>query len=442
MNLRLFRSTNFQLTLITASAFSFCFFILGVIVYYDVAESMNKQLRDHISAEKSQLLIDYQQDGLRELEHDIRERVSSKNIGRLLYFLETPQGRLLFDDFEKLPPGDGWYEDQSAGYLMHIIALNNGYRFGVATRLDDINATKKAIQHAFMIAAFVLFVLSLITGAWISHIFLNKVDQISETAAHIGEVDLLRRLPYNGTDDELDKLAATINTMLDRIQKLVDNLKYVSARIAHDLRTPLGHIRQNLELIQTMTKADDNQQQQLVELSIDQINGLLATFSALLRIAEVESGTRKAGFTKVNLSELWFGLAETYQPVVQDAQQVLVVDIQDNIYISGDKCLLAQLFVNLVENTIQHAGKNANIFIQLKQQNQMLMLSFEDNGAGILPEAVDDIFKPFYRRDSARNSAGSGLGLSLVQAIAELHGLVFNLKNTVEGFSISFVKHF
>lgn len=431
---RIIHSTSFYLTLVTAMVFSGCVFILGFVVYFNLADSMQAQLENRILVESSQLLVDYQQDGLSELQHDLEERVNLVSTDRLSYFLEAPDGTVYFDDIGEISREDGWSQDRNSGYLVFIVSLDDGYRFGIGSQLLDIAQAKKAVLHAFMVAFFVLIALSIIAGVFISHVFLKKVDRIAQAAAHIGEGSLSNRLPLNSSNDELDKLAGIINGMLDQIQKLIENLQHVSASIAHELRTPLGHIRQNLERIKygNLTQHDS-----LLDGSIEQLDKVLDIFAALLRIAEIESGVRKGNFSNVDLSSLLIHLGETYQPVAQDANQTLSLQVQEKINMQGDKILLAQLFANLLENAIQHAGENVTIIICLKRNLQGITVTVADNGIGVPLEKAKHLFKPFYRLQPHSGSKNSGLGLSLVRAIADLHGMQLASGRQSHGFSIT-----
>jgi signal transduction histidine kinase len=251
--------------------------------------------------------------------------------------------------------------------------------------------------------------------------FLRRVESVNRTARQIMEGQLDSRVTVRDNGDELDRLAANLNAMLDRIQSLMESLKQVSSDIAHDLRTPLARLRQNLETAKVSATSVEEFRSS-TEVAIAETDGLLKTFSALLRIAQIESGSRKADFARVDLSELFDFVAETFAAVAEDEGHQLVCDIQDGIAISGDRELLLQLATNLVENAIRHTPNGSRIEFCLRQEMAEVIVTVRDNGPGIPEGERGKVLRRFYRLEASRTTPGSGLGLALVAAIAELHG--------------------
>jgi signal transduction histidine kinase len=271
----------------------------------------------------------------------------------------------------------------------------------------------------------VTFVLALSGGAFMSVNVLRRVDAIGRASRDIMAGDLDRRIPTNGSNDEFDQLSAGLNAMLDRIQSLMAGLQQVSTDIAHDLRTPLTRMRQRLELA-IRRAADPADLRGALDQSIADIDSILATFSALLRIAQVQAGTRRAGFARVDLTEVLRRVVEAYQPVAEERGQSLLNDTDDDIDregadISGDRDLLTQLAANLVENAIRHAPAGACIRVQVALAGGQPALVVADNGPGIPADQRDTVRARFYRLESSRTTPGSGLGLAMVTAIAALH---------------------
>ena len=432
---KLLKTTSFKLTLVAAALFSLCVLALMGLLFVHMQRTIENQLRQRINVEVEQLSIDYQQDGLDELRHDIRERVEANTYGRLLYFIQGPDGRVIFDPIAALPNRDGWHQVKTSHtrLMIYTVSLENGYRFAVASDMHEISTLKRAMFNRAGAALAIILVLSLLVGLFVSRLFLRQVDKIAKAAEAIGEGHIDQRLPMRGTGDDLDRLTQIINQMLDRIEQLVEDVRQVSSNIAHDLRTPLGHLRQTLERLK---EQGDARSAIIAEEAILQLDTVLETFAALLRIAEIESGLRRTGFTPVHLSELLRQLAESYQSVAEENGQCLSAEIMPDATLLGDAHLLTQLFVNVIENAICYAGASASIKITLHHDTERLKITVSDTGRGIDDLEREHVLKPFYRVDKSRTSEGTGLGLSLVAAIAKLHGFQLHLSDNHPGLAV------
>ncbi|MBL0901182.1 MAG: hypothetical protein IBJ17_21125, partial [Reyranella sp.] len=223
--------------------------------------------------------------------------------------------------------------------------------------------------------------------------------------------------------------------MLARIQQLMDGLRQVSSDIAHDLRTPLGRLRQQLEEARerATTTAD---YRVATEAAIEEADALLETFAALLRIAQVEAGAQRSAFAAFDLSGLVKSLGETYEPVAEDSGHRLDVAADDGISFTGDRQLVAQLLTNLLENALRHTPVGTKISLRLQKQDGGFRLAVADDGPGIPATEHDKVFDRFYRLDRSRSTAGSGLGLAMVRAIAGLHGLSIRLEDANPGLRV------
>ena len=231
--------------------------------------------------------------------------------------------------------------------------------------------------------------------------------------------------------DEFDQLAETLNRMLDRIEGLLENLRQVSSDVAHDLRTPLSRLRTQLE----NTKHQPADPTEVVEGAIVQLDHVLSLFAAILRIAEVEAGETRHYFTSVDLSALTTELAESYAPAVQDNGATLLWSIEPDLKALGDRELLAQAAINLIENAQRHTPPGTVIRLTLVGAGDWLCLQVVDDGPGVATSDLPRIVKRFTRLDSSRNTSCYGLGLNLVDAVAKLHGGRLVLKNNSPGLS-------
>ncbi len=258
----------------------------------------------------------------------------------------------------------------------------------------------------------------------------RRLHSISTSAEAIIAGDIRRRIPVSPRTDEFDQLAVTLNRMLDRIEGLLDNLQQVSSDIAHDLRTPLARLRNHLER-GSLASNDEA----LIPDAIRQVDEVLSLFAAILRVAEVESGETKRFFAPVDVTALLTEVAESFAPSFEDAGRTFLWSIEPKLMIDGDRDLLAQAMINLVENAQRHTPAGTIVRMTAVAAGGVVSLQVEDNGPGVPKSDLSRITKRFARLESSRNTAGHGLGLSLVSAVAKLHGGRLVLRTTKTGLS-------
>jgi signal transduction histidine kinase len=272
----------------------------------------------------------------------------------------------------------------------------------------------------------------------LSATFLRRIDAVNRTSRAIVDGNLAARVPTRGTDDELDQLAINLNAMLDRIQTLMEGLRQVSNDIAHDLRTPLGRLRQRLEATRHGAKTVA-EYEIATEAALKETDAILETFSALLRIAQIEAGTRRSAFANVDLSDLVRSVAETYAPVAEEMGDAIGTNVVDDVTVKGDRQLLVQMLANLVENAIRHTPRGTTIRITLTHGPNGIEVRIADDGPGIPETEREKVFRRFYRLEQSRTTPGGGLGLALVKAVADLHGISMRLENRRPGLEVVLV---
>lgn len=437
--LRIFRTENFKLTLLYAAVFSLSVFLLGVFVYFGIKNSLEHQIKHHIQHDTTQLLNDYEDDGIDELRHDIRERIEASPANRLLYYVQSPDGRVIFDALPQLPP-QGWHTlmlQDGRTLLLLSKELKDGYRMGVGTTVEQVTDIQIAVRNVFTLAFFLTLIFGAGGGLMVSRKFLSRVDNFTHIAESIGEKgQLSQRLPLTGSGDDFDQLATTVNAMLGRIEQLMIEMKQVTTNIAHDLRTPLGRVRQTLEGLCQKGSLESGQQKKLEE-AVVLLDDTLQTFSALMRIAEIESGSRRKGFEEIDLTQILKQVAREYAPVAEEEHHPLHANLENSHLIQGDKNLLLQLFVNLIENAIRHTPSGTAIYLGSQAwPNGLFQIIIADNGPGVPVEERQNILKPFYRLDPSRHSAGNGLGMSFVSAIASLHNAAVSIEDNCPGLRV------
>jgi signal transduction histidine kinase len=264
---------------------------------------------------------------------------------------------------------------------------------------------------------------------------MRRIDAINETSRDIMQGDLSRRVPTDDRGDDFDELANNLNRMLERIEQLMEAVRQVSDNIAHDLRTPLTRLRTRLELARSGTDLQE-EPREAIDKAVEDAEELLATFNALLRIARIESGSRRSGFARVELTELVRDLAELYEPLAVEKSQRLAVAVDGTVNIEGDRDLLFQAAANLVDNAIKYSPQGGRIELSAKLRSGRPEIAVADTGPGIPTDIREKVFQRFFRCDDSRSTPGSGLGLSLVRAVAELHGARISLEDNEPGLCV------
>jgi signal transduction histidine kinase len=247
-------------------------------------------------------------------------------------------------------------------------------------------------------------------------------------------------LPIAGVEDDLDRISISVNAALARTELLLKTVQQISTDIAHDLKSPLARLRQTLE---AATLAPEGPSKAAIETAIVQADALVETFEALLRIANIEAGGRRARFAGVDLGHVLDAVVDAFGPAAEDAGQQLTLSISDSCEVIGDKGLLTQLFANLVENAIRHGDKGNLISVSAEAHGKQIVVNVADHGPGIPEAERENVLRRFYRLDRSRSTPGDGLGLALVKAIADLHGAKLFLSDADPGLvcTVAFFKH-
>ena len=314
--------------------------------------------------------------------------------------------------------------------------LENGGYLLVGQDTATLRQMKALIFRAFGVGFLVTVLLAILGSVIVSTTVLKRVDAVSRTASAIMGGDFSQRVPVRGTDDEFDDLAATMNAMLDRIEDLMRSMRQVSNDIAHDLRTPLTRLRQRLEHARRRANSVGELHEAL-DHSIAQVDKILETFGALLRIAQIEAGGQPGKKTAIDLSKLLTGIVDDFAPAAEDHGQRLVAEIEPQLRAEGDPELLTQMVVNLVENAMRHSPAGARISVQAKSIGDGLELAVCDTGPGIPSQERENVLRPFYRLEASRTTEGSGLGLSLVAVIAKRHHATLSLGDNAPGLRVA-----
>ncbi len=440
--LRLFRTTSFRLIMLYLCVFALSAGVLAATVFVAARSALEQQTATRVEAETAFLLEGYRKGGLDRLLTQVQTR--GQGASALDYLVQSPAGGRLAGE---IPPSTslrpGWAtftvpEDRDEdGKPEQVRALVTDAGGGLLLVVGDetwrIGEVEEAIVTAFTITIGVAAVLGVAGGVLLSRAFLSGVDAIARTAEAIIGGDLARRVPVRGTGDDLDRLAATLNRMLDRIGTLMESLRQVGSDVAHDLRTPLSRLYQRLEDAR-LHAGSVAEYERAVDGAVAEAEGLLTTFAALLRIAQVEGASPRAGFRRVDLSAVVEAVVDAYGPDAEVEQHQIKAAITPGIMIYGDRELLTQAVANLVENALRHTPPGTRIGVQLSTWlGGTVALVVEDDGPGVGPADLARLPDRFYRAERSRTTPGNGLGLTLVAAVAELHGSRLVLDNAAPG---------
>ena len=421
--------------------------LLGAMVYWSMHLALTNQLDVAVTDEARTIWTEYRNDGGLELRSAIAEREASRSPMRLRYAVFDPDGRRRLGSLDTSRPELGLHDidfvDSNSGIdraRALTVDLSPNERLVVAADRQSIEQADDRLIALFGAGLVGVGALGLAGALLLGRYLRRRLRAISAGAEAIIAGDIRGRMPVGRRRDEFDDLAATLNRMLDRIEGLLDNLRQVSSDIAHDLRTPLARLRNRLEQALGEVGAPAVP---VIEDATRRVDELLALFTAILRIAEVEAGETRKYFAPVDLSALVNDLAETHVEVVREGGRTLSSSVEPELTIDGDRSLIAQAAINLLENAQRHTPAGTAIRLSLSGTTDHVRLAVADNGPGVAAADRERIVERFVRLDHSRHTAGYGLGLNLVRAVARLHGGELTFSDAAPGLiaSIDFPRH-
>ena len=456
---KLIRTTAFRLTLVYL--FLFALFAASLLGYFawNTRRMITEQITDTVNSELSELSNQFAKGGLRRLVAAVEGRALRP--GANLYLVTTPQGQGVAGNVASLEPGvmdhPGWAEtfykrleetDTKSHYaLVKVSQLSGGFRILVGRDLEERRRLFGIVAKAAQWSVLIVVVLGLGGGIFVGRRVLRRIDAMTGTTQRIMAGDLSGRLPVGRSGDEIDRLAENLNAMLERIEALMAGLKEVSDNIAHDLKTPLTRLRNRAE--EALAKSsNEGEYRAALERTIDESDGLIRTFNALLMIARAESGQARDNMTDFDAAEVAHGIHELYEPLAEDKGLTLEV-AADPATIHGNRELISQALANLVENAIKYGQpvaprpdggvKSPDILIEAHREGDNVLLSVTDHGPGIPEADRERAVERFVRLEASRTQPGSGLGLSLASAVATLHGGDLRLADSQPGLRVTLV---
>ncbi len=436
---RVHSSTAFRFAAWFSGSFTLVILILGAGMYWAMRSELRYELDQRVTTTRDAVLRDA--NGAAGLARVVAARAGHER-GDMRYALLDARGALIAGQPIVAVPRFGW----SVMDFVNISSDLDKTRV-LASRVAGggtliVGADPEALEELdermvpLFIAAFGLIAVIGVAGAFLlSRALQRRLDMMNLTAEAIIGGDLASRINLNGSGDEFDRLSSTLNRMLDRIAALLGNLRQVSGDIAHDLRTPLTRLRHKLE--HAAAGADDPVLlKKAMQDAIAQTDDMLELFAAILGISEIEAGGAGLRMKPLDLSALVADLADSYQPSAEDSGRTLNCDIAAGIEIMGNRELLAQAGVNLLDNALRHTPAGTDIAVSLGERDGAVMLAVSDSGPGIAREDRERVFERFTRLENSRSTPGHGLGLSLVAAIAHAHGGTATLHDHQPGATV------
>jgi signal transduction histidine kinase len=447
------RSTTFKLALISIAVFGAVVIGLFGYLYWSTTTFVMSRSDAAIEAERAMLRNVYDSGGRASLIQSIKERVSATRGEGAIYLLANDSFAPVVGNLKKWPsslrPSDEWSEFSSdplnakttigkALFRAKWETLPDGFHLLVGRDISDLGLFVSKIHAALAFAIFLILVLAAVASVSVTRRTVGRIESINATSRAIMDSGLGKRIPLHGTGDEWDQLAENLNSMLDRIEALMSDIKQVSDNVAHDLRTPLTRMRARLEKA-SMERSCPDHEQSVIDQTMADLDQVLHMFSSITRISQIETMNRTFGVRAVNLGEIATEVAELYDAAAEGKGGQIEV-IQDTpVFVNGDRDLLFDAISNLVDNAIKHGREGGRATVRIDLSDNEVILAVADDGPGIPTDEFEHVFKRFYRLERSRSTPGNGLGLSLVAAVTRLHGGRIALSDNMPGLKVELI---
>jgi signal transduction histidine kinase len=442
-------SSTFKLALIAIGTFGVIVSAIFSYVYLATSSYVRGRSDRAIMTEYSCLQIAYARSGRDGLIGLIEQRIADKSFADKVYILVDPSLTPLAGNLKAWPSTatapKGWIEFRASEPLPNatgrpllramLETFPNGDRLVVGRDISELDSFTEQIKIAVISGVVLIFVLAGVASILVTRRTVGRIEQINATSRAIMQSGLDQRIPLRASNDEWDRVAENLNLMLDRIETLMGEVKQVSDNVAHDLRTPLTRMRGRLEkAYHGQRMAEDDQA--LIGDTIADLDAVLRIFSSLTRIAQIETQARKGAFRTVNLVEIASEVVELYDAAAeQDGTRLSIVGDHE-VLVTGDRDLIFDAIANLVDNAIKHGRAGGRVVVANENIDGRPVVSIADDGPGIPADQYEHVFKRFYRLEHSRYAPGNGLGLSLVAAVARLHGARIEMLDSSPGLKL------
>jgi signal transduction histidine kinase len=419
------------------------------IIYWQLSAGLEERIKLRVIENRDALVAIDGSDGFGEAGEVVKREAASRRVIGSILLLVGRDGTFVAGNVADVPSFRGWRtlkeaeltrvsggSDPEDSYYALWTPVSHGMLLvGASDR--DLRQVKSTLLGGLLWELAALVILATASGGLVARRAQMQIDAISSALAAVANGKLEQRVARGYSRGDLDRVAEQINGTLDQLQRLIERVDQSSSDIAHDLKRPIGRLRQKLDVaLRTATNVAEFRRE--IDASLEELDVIVETFEALLRIAQIEAGARRERFRPVDLKSLLTEVTEIYRPVVDDAGGTLAVDLSErgDATVNGDSELLIQLFANLIENAIRHCPAGAAIRVALEEGQAGRRVVVADNGPGIPEEERGNVFHRLYRLEKSRSTPGSGLGLSLVAAIADLHGAKITLGDNHPGLLV------
>ena len=437
----LWRHSSFRLALGVTLAVLGALILVGAVGY----TVLHRQLADRQDARLMEIFTTLQQSDAtdqQDLVDAVAARITASPSHSSVFLLRDEAGKVLASNIRDVPIKSGWSTVEAATlgvqadypYRLFARKLNGDYLV-VGLSNADLDDLAEIILTGFGWSALAVLIAAISAGTWIASRLQRRLSEVTSTLHRVAGGDLSTRLAMSGRGDDLDLISGEINQTLGRLGALVEAMRQVSADIAHELRTPLNRLRIHIEQAARNAAASAPVEDDLAA-AVAQSEAIDHTFSALLRIAQIEAGARREKFAPVDLAALLGDVGDIYAEVAEDAGQILLCDVAGAAWVMGDKELLTQTFANLIENAIRHCPAGTAITCKVRAEGNRVTASVSDTGPGIPTGERELVLRRLYRLEKSRTTEGTGLGLSLVKAVADLHGAKLALTDAMPGLRV------
>jgi signal transduction histidine kinase len=424
--------------------------LIFTLLYFSLTQTLEIDIRDRVSQTREALVAIDSEQGFEDLKKVIISEAASVRDADSIFLLIDQNGHYVAGNIQEAPPQFAGWRLLDRLLFPAVRSVGRPYdrfyaiwspvskgKLLVGANDVAITETSKALFSALFWGIALAVVVPAVFGAHMARRAQHKIDSLGSTLTAVAAGQFACRVPVTGAKDDLENVAIRINQTLDQLQNLIENVNQASSDIAHDLKHPIGRLRQKLDSA-CLAAQNITELKTAISEALREIDTIVETFEALLRISQIEAGAGRKRFTSINLKELLANIADVYSAVIEDQDRQFTSELDESVdtAILGDRELLAQLFANLIENAIRHTSPGTQISLQLSAHEESVTAKLCDTGTGIPETERNKVFQRLYRLEKSRSTPGSGLGLSLVAAITQLHNAQITLRDNKPGLCV------